>query len=116
MLILPHGFWPSHRAQMAVYLEEKETGQPGNTQGQASQLLAIMQALLKPPALSASGHERIVNGRAAASSSAVSRRDFVKSGSAALGGMALGNLEAPQAEPEADADRPDRPGAPAQLR
>ena len=52
---------------MAVYLEEKETGQPGNTQGQPSQLLAIMQALLKPPALSASGHERIVNGRAAVS-------------------------------------------------
>jgi len=52
---------------MAVYLEEKETGQPGNTQGQATQLLAIMQALLKPPALSASGHERMVNGRTAVS-------------------------------------------------
>ncbi len=30
-------------------------------------MLAIMQALLKPLASSASGHERMVNGRAAAS-------------------------------------------------
>jgi len=37
----------------------------GNTQGQASQLLAIMQAPLKPPASSTSGHERMINGQTA---------------------------------------------------
>jgi len=39
----------------------------GNTQGQASQLLAIMQAILKPTASSTSGHKRMINGQAAAS-------------------------------------------------
>ena len=64
---------PTRRHQTwRIQEKEKETatsnrGQPGNTQGQSSQLLAIMQALLKPPALSASGHERMVNGRAAVS-------------------------------------------------
>ena len=38
-----------------------------NIQGQGSRLIAILQAGLKPLALSASGHERMINGRAAAS-------------------------------------------------
>src|SRR5208282_3832854 len=36
-----------------------------NTEGQAAQLLAIMQARLRSLASSASGHERMVNARAA---------------------------------------------------